>query len=888
MSVASRVSSFLRNILRRRRVEQDLDDEVKAYLDMVIDDKRASGLGDAEARRSALVELQGLEQVKERVREVRAGTLADQIWRDLTYGVRILLKHRGFTAAAVATLALGIGANTAIFSIVDTIVFRPLPYTDPGRLVKIWGATSSSQRADVSWPDFADVQTQSRAFERLAADDGMGFDVVYNGSRASVLGAMVTTEWLATLGVQPLLGRGFLPEEAQPGRDGVVILTHSYWRRAFASDPSIIGQVMTIDRQPCTIVGVLPPNVLRYSSDFLKPLVLAHYPTERGHRDLDVFARLRPNVTLAQAQAEVDTIAARLELEHPETNKGRRLTVVPLDKSYVMLDPKATYGLELMFGAVAFVLLIACVNVVNLLLARGVMRARECVVRTALGASRGRLIRQLLVENLLLFFAGGLLGILVARWSADWLHALAVASGYVPKEMVIAVDGRVFGFSLLVSVVAGTVFGLAPALQASRVDVSAGLRESAPTFQGGHRRTRVRHMLIVSELVLSLVLLVGFGLLIRSFLRVQANATALAANTVLETSAEGGRSFGPAVNFWRTAVESVRTIPGVTHAAVTSRPPVHGARQRRIDVASRAPASADDEVGDILVSADYFRSLGISLVAGRFFTEGDTAATVPVAIVSETLARRYFPHESPLGRRLRVDEDDSMTCCSAAGTVKGVWREIVGVVRDVRQANLDEDPAATLYRPYSQIVEHDMYLMVRIDSASAAGRIAKDVRARLTVAAPGTEWADVLPLQQIIDGSESIRLRRFVLILLGSFAALAVVLAAVGLYGVMAYFVEERRREIGIRVALGASQQVVLRDVLTEALRLALIALAVGVPAAQLLTKSIAAMLFGVNGTDVVTHVAVWTLLVAISLLASYLPARRAARVDPIVALRES
>ena len=884
----SRLSSLLRNIFRKQRVEQDLDDEVRAYLDMLVDEKRGGGLEEREARRAALVELQGAEQIKESVRAVRAGATVEQLWRDLCYGMRMLLRHRGFTAAAVLTLALGIGANTAIFSIVDTTVFRPLPYADPDRLVKIWG-TQGTQRTDISWPDFMDIQTQSRAFERVAADDGTGFSVVYNnGSRESVLGAMVTTEWLATLGVQPLLGRTFLAEEAQSGRDHVVILTHSYWRRRFASDPNVVGQVILVDRQPCTIVGVLPPNVLRYVSDFLKPLVPAEYPTERGHRDLDVFGRLRPHVTLEQARAEVDTIAARLEREYPATNEGRRLTVVPLSKAYALLDPRASYGLVLIFGAVAFVLLIACVNVVNLLLARGVVRGRECVIRTALGATRSRLIRQLLVENLLLFLAGGVLGIIVARWSGDSLLAMAVASGYVPQRMVVAVDGRVFAFSLFVSVVAGLLFGLAPALQASRVDMNQGLRDSAPTLHGGRRRTQARRILIVSELVLSLVLLVGFGLLTRSFLRVQANAFSLRADRVLETSAEGGRSFSSAVSFWRAAVESASAIAGVTSAAVTSRPPIHNARQRALAIAGRPPSPSSDEVGDILVSADYFRTLGIPLVAGRVFTENDTGASTPVAIVSETLARRSFPQENPIGRRVRVVEDDPMTCCSAPGPVSAVWREIVGVVKDVRQANLDEQPAATLYRPYSQIVEHDMYLMVRIDSAGDAARVGRDLRARLALTAPGTEWADILPLQQIIDGSESIRLRRFVLILLGSFAALALLLAAVGLYGVMAYIVEDRRREIGIRMALGATSPVVLRQVLGEAMRLALTALVVGAVAAQLVTRLISKMLFGVSSMDAVTYLAVWVLLTAVALLATYLPARRAAQVDPILALRES
>lgn len=888
MSVLSRVSSFFRNMVRRRRVERDLDDEVRAYLDMLIDEKRESGLAYDEARRAALVEIAGVEQVKEHVREARAGALAEQLWRDVTYAVRVMLKHRGFTAAAVTTLALGIGANTAIFSIVDTIVFRPLPYADPGRLVKVWGTTATAPRADISWPDFVDIQTQNNVFDGIAADDGMGFTVVDNRSRENVLGAMVTAEWLSTLGVRPLVGRTFLREEAELGRDAVVMLTHSYWRRRFASDPNVVGRVLEIDGRPSTIVGVLPPNVLRYGSDFLKPLVPAEYPTDRGHRDLDVIARLRPHVTVAQAQVELDTIAARLELEYPATNAGRKLTVVPLEKAYVLLNQRTTRGLELIFGAVAFVLLIACVNVVNLLLARGVTRARECVVRTALGASRARLMRQLLVENLLLFLAGGVGGVFVARWSIDSLLAFAVTSGYVPEQMVIAIDGRVFAFSLLVSAVAGIVFGLAPALQLSRVDINVGLRDSAPTSYGSRHRTRIRQVLIVSELVLSTVLLIAFGLLVRSFLHVQSNGRGLAASTVLETSAEGGRSFGSAVTFWRQIIDGVRTIPGVTSAAVTSRPPVHAARQRHITIAGRPPAPTKDEVGDILVSADYFRTLDIGLTAGRTFMELDTGATTPVTIISETLARRYFPNENPVGRRVMVEEEDPMTCCAAPVPVKGVWREIVGVVQDVRQANLDEPLAATLYRPYSQIVEHDMYLMVRTDSAEVTARVTRDLHARLALLTPGADWAEILPLQQVIDGSESIRLRRFVLILLGNFVILAVALAAVGLYAVMAYFVAERRREIGIRVALGASAPLVLRNVLVEALRLAVIALVLGAIAAQVLTRLIAAMLFGVTGNDMATYVAVWTFLAGVTLLASYLPARRAAHVDPIVALRES
>ena len=534
------------------------------------------------------------------------------------------------------------------------------------------------------------------------------------------------------------------------------------------------------------------------------------------------------------------------------------------------------------------VLLIACVNVASLMLARALTRGRECLIRAALGASRGRLVRQLLVENLLIFLAGGALGLIMARWSIDALHALAVASGYVPPRLAVAVDGRVFALSLSVSLVLGVVFGLAPALRGSSVDVTQGLRNAGCTVHGGSRRNGGRRALIVAELALSLVLLVTFGLLTRSFVRVNAGAGDLAVDRVIETGSEGGREFGPAVRFWRSALAQAQSIPGIETAAVSSRPPVHGAREKAftVDGVTSNPAS-DAQAGDILVSADYFRTLGIPLVQGRSFADTDDGSSPPVIVVSQSLARRFFPGTSAIGHRIVVVEEDPMTCCSTARPSRGVLREIVGVVGNVRQANLDDAPAMTLYRPYTQIVEHDMYLMLRARTAADAARIAPDLRARLLTAVGGTDWWDVRLLRQVIADSDSIRLRRFVLILLGGFAALALVLAAVGLYGVMAYSVAERRREIGIRVALGASRERVLAHVLSDALRLAVAALLVGVPAAMLVSRAIATMLFGISRTDAATYAGVWGLLAAVTLIASYVPARRAAHVDPMAALRD-
>jgi predicted permease len=889
MRWTARLSNLFRNIFDRQRVERDLDAELRAFLEMAVEERRSAGMSEPDARRAALLELQGLEQVKEQVRDARTGALVEQIRQDLSYAGRMFVKTPGFTAAAVVTLALGIGATTAIFSIVDTVVYRPLPYKDPGRLVKIAGNTTGVLQDDVSFADFADVRDLNRVFEGVAADDGIQFSVKDEGRERTVAGAMVTAGWLPTLGVQPIHGRAFLPEESMPGRNHVLILTAEYWRKRFNADPNVVGQALSANGAQYTIVGVLPPNVLRNEADVLTPLVPAEYPVERGHRDLDVFARLRPGVTLAQARAEVDAISRRLADAFPATNAGRRMAIAPLDKYYVDIGPRSQEGLLLVLGAVGLVLLIACVNVSSLMLARALTRGRECLIRSALGASRARLVRQLLVESLLLFVAGGAVGLVMARWSIDSLHAFAVANGYVPERLVVAIDGRVFAFSLSMTLIAGLLFGLAPALRASRVDLNQGLRDAGFTH-GGRRQNRGRRALIVAQLALSLVLLTGFGLLTRSFVRVYAAAGDLAVDKVIETSAEGGRTFGPAVTFWRTVLAEAEAIPGIDLAAVSSRPPVHRVREVpfRLEAETAASSRSTASAGDVLVSAGYFRTLGIPLLQGRSFSDADNGSSTPVAIVSQSLARRFFPGASAVGRRIRVVEQDPMTCCSAAGPVSGMLREIVGVAADVRQGNLDEAPAMTIYRPYTQMVEHDMYLLLRARSPGDAARIAPDLRARFLAAGLGDDWEDAHLLRQVIAASESIRLRRFVVLLLGSFAALALALAAVGLYGVMAYSVAERRREIGIRMALGATRQRLLRQVLAEALRLAAAALVVGVLAAQLLTRLIATMLFGISRTDAVTYAGVWTLLAAVALVASYVPARRAAHVDPMIALRDS
>jgi putative ABC transport system permease protein len=805
---------------------------------------------------------------------------------DFLYALRILRNNPGFTAVAIATIALGIGANTATFSIVDTVVFRPLPYEEPDRLVKISGSSSAQSIDDISWPEFVDIRGHSDVFVQTAADDGSGFTITHaDGSREPVNGAFVTTSWLSTLGVSPILGRDFLVEESQPGRDRVAILGNAYWRRRFASDPNVIGRTIAIDGASFTIIGVLPPNILRDSADFLKPLVPDEYPQARDHRDLDVFARLKPGATLSQARTVVETIARRLEREFPAVGRNRHFMIVPLGKYYAATDRRTTRSLVLMLGAVGLVLLIACANVASLLLSRAAARSRECMVRTALGASRSRLVRQLLVESVVLFVIGGALGTLLAAWSVEALLALAVANGYVPERMFVVVDGRILLATLLLSLGAGIAFGLAPALRASRVDIGSGLRDASGTSTGTLHQNRTTRLLIVSELALSVVLLVSFGLMVRSFARVQSASSGIDPENLLVTAAEGGRTFSAAVSFWQSVIEHTRGVPGAESVAVTSRPPVHGARQQTFEVEGLAAVDAP-RAGDILISPDYFRAMGIRLVKGRAFNEADTGSSPPVVIVSQSLARRHFGENEPLGRRIRLAEREPMRCCAASGAVEGVWREIVGVVDDVRQGSLDEPVASTIYRPYTQIVEHDMFLVVRAGSASAATRIGAELRSHLLAIDRSKEWADVRLMSQIIAGSDSIKLRRFILILLGWFSGAAMFLAAVGTYGVMTYSVAARSREIGIRVALGATQSSVFRQVLGDSIKLTAAGLVLGVVAAYAATRFIASMLFGITAVDLPTYAGVAFVLTAVAILSAYLPARRATKVDPLVALR--
>jgi putative ABC transport system permease protein len=880
-----RLSAFFRNLFRRDHVERDLDDELRAYVELAADENRHAGLLEPAARRAALVDLGGIEQVKEHVRAARAGGFVEQLSQDLSYAFRVLRKYRGFTVVAVITLALGIGATTAVFSIVDTVIIRPLPYADPERLVRVCGMDTRTQHCsdDLSLREFETV-SQLDIFERLAADDGMGVTAVgADGSKENLGVGLVTPNWLSTLGVRPIAGRDFAADEGLPGRDRVVILTDVYWKRRFGASHDAIGSTLTFDGAPHTIVGVLPPNALRHYADVVKPLITQAYTD----RSLDLVGRLRPGVSLAHGETGVSAIDRQSSAPSSAMNSGRRLAAVPLGRSYAEVTRRATDGLLVMLGAVGLLLLIACANVANLLLSRASARGRESLVRAALGASRGRLVRQALVESTLLFAIGGAAGVLVARLLVDSLTVLAISGGYVPERMTVTLDARILGAAMAVSLFTGLAFGLIPAIQSARVDVSGGLRAAAASTTADRRRGRARRVLIVSEVALSLVLLAGFGLLVRSLARIYASGSGFDPCDVIVTASDGGRSFREAMVFWRGSLERARALPGVSSAALTSRPPANGVRGKLFDIDGRPHTPDGAPYGDdVLVSEDYFETMRIPLLKGRAFTPGDNESGAPVVIISESLARRYFGGEDPIGRSIRMRETLPMTCCATPGPVDGIWRRIVGVVGDVRQVNIDGAPSATVYRPYGQIVEHDMFLVLRAASQADASRLTRELRAHLIAVDRARDWIDARPMWQMIRDSGSIRLRRFVLTLLGTFAALAVLLAAVGIFGVASSAVTERTREIGVRIALGATRLDVFRQIVGEMSALAAVGGIVGIAAALGLTRTIQAMLFGVSPADVVTYVGVALIVAGAVLAASWIPARRATRIDPLVALR--
>ena len=879
MPLVPRLASLWRNLLRKNRVEQEFTEEIQAYLEMLIEARIAEGLKPEEARRAALIELGGIEQIKERVREVRMGHFLETLWQDLRYGIRMLTRSPVFTTVAVVSLALGIGANTAIFSVVNGLLLRPLPYADSERIVHVWHTPPQESfpgmdRFSVSPANYLDWKDQSHTFEQMAAYGDAGFSLSVGDEPVPVSGATVSADFFSVLRSNAKQGRTFSSEEDQPGRNQVVVISHGLWQRAFGANPNLIGQALILNSQSYTVIGIMPAE-FQFPQEAELWVPLAWDEKERQTRsihDYAVIARLKQNVSLAQAQAEMRTISSRLEQQYAEENKGWGAVVIPLQEDLVGdIRP----ALLVLFSAVGFVLLIACANVANLMLARGANRQKEIGIRIALGASRARIIRQLLTESILLAVIGGFLGLLLAGWGSEMLMRLS--SGSLPTHSEIGIDKWAFGFTLLVSFGAGIIAGIAPALQFTKTEMSETLKQGTGRTGGSSVKQRTRKALVISEVALSLILLIGAGLMIRSFWKLQHVDPGFdTTNTLTMSLGLSSTRYSDAQQqaaFFDRVLEQVRAVPGVVSVGATTTLPLAGGGSTQPFTIEGRPALAVAEQPTArtrYISPDYFRTMGIPLRQGRFFNDQDRENGVPVVIISEAMAHRFWPGEDPIGKRL-----------TPSFHLQQGAREIVGVVGDVK-AGLDVDVSATMYMSYKQSPRP--YMTIAARTASDPQKFIQPIsRAIYTVDKEQALW-DVRTMEQV--QAASVSGRRFNMTLLIIFAVLALVLATVGVYGVMNYSVTLRRRELGIRIALGARSVDVLRLVLGQGLTLTLIGVGVGLIGAYILTQLMASLLYGVTATDALTFASVSAVLMAVGILASYLPARRAAKVDPMIALR--
>jgi putative ABC transport system permease protein len=806
----------------------------------------------------------------------------DKFIQDLRYGLRALVARPAFTLIAVLALALGIGANSAIFSIVHTILMQPLPYRAPERLVMLWHTYPQLNlpQATLSVPSYLEYRDNAGVFESVAARQGWSVNLTGAGEPERVQGARVTANFLKTLGVQVARGRDFLAEEDRPGSERVVLLTDGLWRRRFGADPATVGSLVSLNGEAHTVIGILPPGFSFFQlTDLLKPIAFTPEqmnPTNHGFEFLTGVARLREGMTPAQARAGLDTLQARLRTEFYDQGWGVVMTPL-LEQIAGDVRPM----LYILLAAVGCLLLIACANVANLLLARGTSRQKEIAVRAALGAGRGRIVRQLLTESVLLSVAGGAAGLFVGFWGLRALLA-AVPRGQLQTVLVgreIGLNGTVLLFTLAISVATGVLFGLAPALAAARPDLSGVLKEGGREAAGG--RHRMLGVFVVSQVATAMVLLIGAGLLIRSMERLRAVDPGFRPEGLLTMRVflPQARYAEPAqINgFLDSVLERLAALPGAQSATHISSLPLSGDNTSGSFAIENRPAPEGNPSphGDShCVSAAYFETMGIPLVKGRLFDARDSASGTPAIIVDQFLADRLFPGEDPVGHRLSIFGE---------GTAENaVWRTIVGVVGHVAKHGLDGRVKEQYYVPAAQGPQRQPFLIVR--TAGDPGALAPAARAAVAAVDPDMPVFRLMTMQQVID--DTLIGRRFTALLLGIFAVVALVLAAVGLYGVIAYAVSQRTHEIGVRMALGARVEDVVHMVVRQGMRLAVIGLVVGAAAALATTRFLASLLFGVGAADPVTFVAIPAILALVALVASWLPARRAARVDPMVALR--
>ncbi len=811
----------------------------------------------------------------------------ESLLKDIRYGIRGLLKRPAFTAIAVITLALGIGANTAIFSVVNAVLLRPLPFHDPGKLVTLW-ERNPKQGYEENAPaagNFVDWRDQNRVFKQMAIyAPSKKFNLALEDQPENITGAAVSTSLFEVLGVRPVQGRTFSSEEEQPGNDQVTLISHNLWQRHFAADRNPVGRTITLDGKTYTIVGVMPEGfqfpggsgtVLRTftaaPAELWVPLALdAETLRQRSSHSLNVIGRLKPGITVGQATAEMDAIQQRLEQQYPTFFIGSNVKVVPLAEQVV---GKARRPLLVLWGAVAFVLLISCANVANLLLSRSSSRKKEFALRAALGAGRTRILRQLLTESLLLSFAGGIAGALLAAWGVHVLSAIVPPD--FPRRGEIAIDGWVLGFTLLIAVLTAIIFGLAPALQSTKMDLTNALKAGGRNSSGSSHRHSLRGLLVMSEMALALILLIGAALMIQSFLRLRHVGAGFTPDNVLTMETSLPANSYPRVRrpaFFQQLLERAQSVPGVQAVAAAKHLPLSGDNMNfAFDIEGRPfPPGRSPGADCRFVTPDYFKALSIALIKGRVFSESDDPQAPNVLLINKAMADRYFPDEDPIGKRIVLG-------------INNFTGQIVGIVGDVKHVGLDADVNHEVYLPYSQApFWTDMTLLVRTagDPMSVAGAMRKELGTldkQVTI-------GKVRTMDMI--AAESVAQPRFRTLLLGLFGVSALLLAAVGIYGVMSYAVTQRTREIGIRMALGAQVGDVRKLVIRNGMTLALSGVAIGLAGAFGLTRLMTNLLFGISATDAPTFAAISAGLVAVALLACYIPARRATKVDPLVALR--
>lgn len=873
--------------------EAEIVEELAQHLEDVYQRSLRSGATEAEATNAALQELATDDLLQKEMRRsqtpfkesavaggpAKSSLIADLL-HDLRYAARLQRKNPGFTIVAIIALALGIGANTAIFSVVNTVLLRPLPYKDPDRLVMVWEDASKYgyPRDTPAAANYVDWRDQNQVFEGMAAIADSSFNLTGAGDPERLEGRRVSANLFSLLGVDPHIGRVFTAAEDQPGAQRVVLLSYALWQRRFGGDPNIVGQALTLNGESYVVVGVMPARFQFPTSDDQAWVPIAFTQQEAGNRGrhyLQVVARLKPGVSLAQAQSEMSTIASRLQQQYPQQNAELGATVQPLQE-HLVGDIRP--ALLVLLGAVGLVLLIACANVANLLLARAAVRQKEIAVRVALGARRWRLIRQFLTESVLLSTLGGLVGLAIAYGGLLLLKAFIPEN--VSQAREISIDLKVLGFTFLVSVATGLIFGLAPAIQAARFNQIETLKEGGRDAATGGGGKRLRGLLVTAEVAISLVLLIGAGLLINSFLRLRNVDPGFRAENLLTMKIVLPQpkyaDFERRSAFYTDLVQRVQSLAGVRSAAVTTNLPLY--RQGNsigIGIEGQPPPPPGQEriVVTRIVSPGYFDTMGIQLMRGRQLTEQDTETTPNAVVISETMARRYWPGEEAIGKRI------------SAGRVTSPedWIQVVGVVKDVRQFQLNAEPRPQMYLSYRQagfFEPRDLVVKTDVDPSSLAATVRKAV------------WeidkdqpvSNIRTMEEIL--ADSIARQRFSMLLLAIFAAVALVLAGVGIYGVMSYSVAQRTHEIGIRMALGAQTGAVLKLAVGYGLKLVIAGIVIGLIAAFALTRVMATLLFGVTATDPATFTLISLLLVAVAALASYVPARRATRVNPIIALR--